>query len=50
MPSGTGGRPPDLIFPFFLPINASLMFASAYVLTFLVLAWIMYRNKIFIKI
>lgn len=32
------------------PVNASLWFASAYVLTFLVLAWIMYRNKIFIKI
>jgi predicted acyltransferase len=30
--------------------NASAMYASAYVLTFLVLAWVMYRNKIFIKI
>ena len=30
--------------------NASVMYASAYVLTFLVLAWLMYRNKIFIKI
>jgi predicted acyltransferase len=30
--------------------NASVMYASAYVLTFMVLAWVMYRNKIFIKI
>jgi predicted acyltransferase len=30
--------------------NASVMYASAYVITFLVLAWVMYRNKIFIKI
>jgi predicted acyltransferase len=30
--------------------NASVMYASAYVLTFLVLAWVMYRNKIFVKI
>ena len=30
--------------------NASAMYASAYVITFLVLAWVMYRNKIFIKI
>lgn len=36
--------------PLAQPVNASLLFASAYVLTFLVLAWIMYRNKIFIKI
>jgi predicted acyltransferase len=36
--------------PLARPANASAMYASAYVLTFLVLAWIMYRNKIFIKI
>jgi predicted acyltransferase len=30
--------------------NASVMYASAYVLTFLVLAWVMYRKKIFVKI
>lgn len=36
--------------PLASPVNASAMYASAYVLTFLVLAWIMYRNKIFIKI
>jgi predicted acyltransferase len=39
-----------LFAPLARPVNASLLFASAYVLTFLVLAWIMYRNKIFIKI
>lgn len=32
------------------PIHASLLWAFAYVLTFLVLAWIMYRKAIFIKI
>ena len=32
------------------PENASVMYASAYVLAFLVLAWVMYRNKIFVKI
>ena len=36
--------------PLARPVMASAMYASAYVLTFLVLAWIMYRNKIFIKI
>ena len=36
--------------PLARPVNASATYASAYVLTFLVLAWIMYRNKIFIKI
>jgi predicted acyltransferase len=36
--------------PLARPENASAMYASAYVLTFMVLAWIMYRNKIFIKI
>lgn len=30
--------------------NASVMYASAYVLTFLALAWVMYRNKIFVKV
>ena len=30
--------------------NASVMYASAYVITFMVLAWVMYRNKVFIKI
>jgi predicted acyltransferase len=32
------------------PKNASAMYASAYVLAFLVLAWVMYRKKVFIKI
>ena len=32
------------------PVDQSLAFASCYVLTFLVLAWIMYRKKIFIKV
>ena len=32
------------------PEIASVMYASAYVITFMVLAWVMYRNKIFIKI
>ncbi len=36
--------------PLARPMVASALYASAYVLTFLVLAWIMYRRKIFIKI
>ena len=40
----------NLFAPFARPEIASVMYASAYVLTFLVLAWIMYRNKIFVKI
>ena len=36
--------------PLASPINASLLWALTYVLTFLVLAWIMYRRAIFIKI
>ncbi len=36
--------------PFARPANASVMYASAYVITFMVLAWVMYRNKIFVKI
>lgn len=36
--------------PLAAPIHASLLWALAYVLTFLVLAWIMYRKAIFIKI
>lgn len=36
--------------PLAQPYHASLLWASAYVLTFLVLAWIMYRKAIFIKI
>jgi predicted acyltransferase len=32
------------------PVHASLLWALAYVLTFLVLAWIMYRKAIFVKI
>ena len=39
---------------FFAPLgsayHASLLWAFAYVLAFLVLAWVLYRNKIFIKI
>jgi predicted acyltransferase len=40
----------NLFAPFAAPEVASVLYASAYVLTFLMLAWIMYRNKIFIKI
>jgi predicted acyltransferase len=40
----------NLFAPLATPENASVLYASAYVLTFLVLAWIMYRNKIFVKI
>jgi len=36
--------------PLASPYHASLLWAVAYVLTFLVLAWIMYRKAIFIKI
>jgi predicted acyltransferase len=36
--------------PLASPIHASLLWALAYVLTFLVLAWIMYRKAIFVKI
>ncbi len=36
--------------PLARPANASLMYASGYVLIFLVLAWGMYRKKIFVKI
>jgi predicted acyltransferase len=36
--------------PFAKPLIASAMYASAYVLAFLVLAWVMYRKKIFVKI
>jgi predicted acyltransferase len=36
--------------PLASPIHASLLWAFAYVLTFLVLAWIMYRKAIFVKI
>ena len=36
--------------PLASPYHASLLWAFAYVLTFLVLAWIMYRKAIFIKI
>jgi predicted acyltransferase len=36
--------------PYAKPMIASAMYASAYVLTFLVLAWVMYRKKIFVKI
>ena len=36
--------------PLAAPENASVMYASAYVITFMVLAWVMYRNKIFVKI
>ncbi len=32
------------------PVNASLLFALAYLLLFVVLAWTMYRTKIFIKV
>ncbi len=39
-----------LFAPLARPINASLLWAVAYVLTFLVLAWAMYRKKIFIKV
>jgi len=40
----------NLFAPVARPEIASVVYASAYVLTFLVLAWIMYRNKIFVKI
>jgi predicted acyltransferase len=40
----------NLFAPAASPENASVLYASAYVLTFLALAWIMYRNKIFMKI
>ena len=36
--------------PLAQPINASLLYALAYVITFLVLVWILYRRKLFIKI
>ena len=36
--------------PLASPYHASLLWALAYVITFLVLAWIMYRKAIFIKI
>jgi len=36
--------------PLAQPIHASLLWALAYVLTFMVLAWIMYRKAIFIRI
>lgn len=36
--------------PMARPMIASAMFASAYVLTFWALAWLMYRKKIFVKI
>jgi predicted acyltransferase len=36
--------------PLAQPYHASLLWALTYVLTFLVLAWIMYRKAIFIKI
>jgi predicted acyltransferase len=40
----------SLFAPLAAPIHASLLWALAYVLTFMILAWIMYRNKIFIKV
>ncbi|MBZ5568652.1 MAG: heparan-alpha-glucosaminide N-acetyltransferase domain-containing protein [Acidobacteriia bacterium] len=40
----------NLFAPLAQPLNASALYASAYVLAFLVLAWVMYRNKIFVKI
>ena len=40
----------NLFAPLAEPMNASALYASAYVLAFLVLAWVMHRNKIFIKI
>jgi predicted acyltransferase len=39
-----------LFAPMARPMIASAIYASAYVLTFLVLAWVMHRNKIFIKV
>jgi predicted acyltransferase len=40
----------NLFAPRARPMIASALYASAYVLTFLVLAWVMYRKKIFVKI
>jgi predicted acyltransferase len=39
-----------LFAPLAAPYHASLLWALSYVLTFLVLAWIMYRKAIFVKI
>jgi len=36
--------------PFFSPVNASLFFALSLVLIFLLILWLMYRKKIFVKI
>ena len=36
--------------PLAAPIHASLLWASAYVIAFWVLAWVMYRKRIFIKV
>ena len=36
--------------PLAKPLHASLLWASAYVLTFWVLAWVLYRKRIFIKV
>lgn len=40
----------SLFAPLAKPVHASLLWALAYVLTFLMLAWAMYRKKIFIKV
>ncbi|MCO6476726.1 MAG: DUF5009 domain-containing protein [Phaeodactylibacter sp.] len=40
----------NLFTPFFSPVNASLAFAITNVLALLVLAWVLYRNRVFIKV
>ncbi|MCB9054032.1 MAG: DUF5009 domain-containing protein [Lewinellaceae bacterium] len=41
----------DTLFtPFLSPLNASLAFAITNVLVFLALAWVLYRNRVFIKV
>jgi predicted acyltransferase len=40
----------QLFAPLAQPIHASLLWALAYVVVFLAVAWVMYRNKIFIKV
>jgi predicted acyltransferase len=36
--------------PFFSPVNASLAYAIAFVGMILVLAWVLFRKKVFIKV
>ena len=40
----------NLFLPFAAPINASLMYAVAYIFLWLFLMWLLYRKRIFIKV